>query len=156
MLKSRFLLSLTTCLAFATLVSAIAIVKDDAVVRTRGKTDAEVLPLVGKSTPLDIVNQRMSAYNRHDLRALLETYSDSIEIFTYPHVSLGKGKEHIRWVFEDMFRKAVVQVEVHHQFTIDSYVVNHETVNYGTKTTDYVSIYEVKNGLIRSVTFVRD
>ena len=107
-------------------------------------------------TPLDIVNQRMSAYNRHDLSALLETYSDSIEVFTYPHRSLGKGKEHLRWVFEDMFEKAVTQVEVHHQFTIDSYVVNHETVNYGSKTTEYVSIYEVKNGLIQSVTFLRD
>jgi hypothetical protein len=111
---------------------------------------------VSASTPLHVVNQRMSAYNRHDLPALLATYSDSVAIFTYPRTALGKGKDHLRWVFEDIFQEGVAQVEVHHQFTIDSYVVNHETVDYGTKTTDYVSIYEVKDGLIQSVTFVRD
>lgn len=111
---------------------------------------------VRASTPLDVVNQRMRAYNRHDLPALLASYSDSIAIFTHPRNLLGEGKGHLRWVFEDMFREGVVHVEVHHQFTIDSYVVNHETVDYGTKTTEYVSIYEVKDGLIQSVTFLRD
>ena len=106
--------------------------------------------------PLDVVNQRMSAYNRHDLHAFLDVYSDGIEIFNYPDRSLGKGKEHIRSIFEPMFEEGVVQVAIHHQITKDSYVVNHETVTYGDTTTEYVSIYEVRDGLIRSVRFVRD
>ena len=34
--------------------------------------------------------------------------------------------------------------------------VNHETVNEGDTATEYVSIYEVRGGLIQSVRFVRD
>ena len=106
--------------------------------------------------PLDVVNQRMSAYNRHDLGAFLDVYSDGIEVFNYPDSSLGKGKKHLRGIFEPMFEEGVVQVAVHHQITKDSYVVNHETVTYGDTTTEYVSIYEVRDGLIQSVRFVRD
>lgn len=117
-----------------------------------GDTDGPAL----NSTPLDVVNRRMSAYNQHDLRAFLETYSDEVEIFTYPDKSLGKGKKHVRKIFEPMFQEGVVHVEIHHQITKDSYVVNHETVTYGDSKTEYVSIYEVRNGLIESVRFVRD
>jgi|GEM_PF-221595 len=106
--------------------------------------------------PLEVVNLRMSAYNRHDLRSFLDTYSDGVKIFNYPDRSLGKGKKHIRSIFEPMFEEGVVQVTIHHQIAKDSYVVNHETVSNGDTTTEYVSIYEVRNGLIQSVGFVRD
>jgi hypothetical protein len=109
-----------------------------------------------RQPPLDVVNQRMSAYNRHDLGAFLDVYADGIEIFNYPDRSLGKGKPHLRSIFEPMFEEGVVQVEVHHQIAKDSYVVNHETVTSGDTTTEYVSIYEVRDGLIQSVRFVRD
>jgi hypothetical protein len=38
----------------------------------------------------------------------------------------------------------------------DSYVINHETVEYAGKKTQYISIYKVANGLITEVRFVRD
>lgn len=107
-------------------------------------------------SPLEVVNLRMQAYNAHDLDAFLSTYSEKVEIFTYPDKSLGKGKKHIKSLFEDMFREGSVRVDIHHQITKDSYVVNHETVVSGDKKTEYVSIYEVRKGLIRSVRFVRD
>ena len=107
-------------------------------------------------TPLETVKERMDAYNRHDLTAFLQLYDDGVTIFTYPDKSLGKGKEHIRRIFEPMFQEGIVEVEIHHQIAIDSFVVNHETVRDGDKQTEYVSIYEVRDGLIQSVRFVRD
>lgn len=107
-------------------------------------------------TPLEVVNDRMDAYNRHDIDSFMECYDDRIEIFTYPNKSLGKGKKHIRGIFAPMFKEAVVQVEIHHQIAKDGYVVNHETVRNGDDMTEYISIYEVRDGLIWSVRFVRD
>ena len=107
-------------------------------------------------TPLDVVNHRMDAYNRHDLHAFMAAYAEDVEIFTYPVESVGKGQEHIRGIFKPMFEKGVVHVEIHDQIVKDSYVVNHETVDYGDEITEYVSIYEVRDGLIQSVRFVRD
>ena len=56
-------------------------------------------------SPLTVVNLRMEAYNNHDLEAFLETYSDEIEIFTYPDKSLGKGKKHLKHLVEPMFKE---------------------------------------------------
>lgn len=105
---------------------------------------------------LKIVNQRMDAYNEHDIDGFMALYADEFEVFTYPDRSLGKGKQHLRSLFEPMFQEGIARVKVHGQFTKDSFVVNHETVDYGTTTTDYMSIYEVRDGLIQSVRFVRD
>ena len=107
-------------------------------------------------SPLEVVNLRMEAYNKHDLDAFLSTYAEEVEIFTYPDKSLRKGKKGIKSLFEEMFQDSSLQVEVHHQLAKDSYVVNHETVSSKEGKTEYVSIYEVREGLIESVRFVRD
>lgn len=108
-------------------------------------------------TPLEVVNARMAAYNNHDLTSFLNTYSENIQIFTYPSKPLGKpGKEHLAFIFEPMFKEKSVHVEIHSQITQGNYVVNHETVTYDKKPQKYVSIYEVENGLIKSVQFLRE
>ena len=107
-------------------------------------------------SPLEVVNLRMQAYNEHNLDAFLSTYSEAVEIFTYPGRSLGKGKKHIKNLFESAFQEGSVHVDIHHQITKDSYVINHETVMSKDEETEYVSIYEVQEGLITSVRFVRD
>lgn len=107
-------------------------------------------------SPLEVVNLRMKAYNEHDLDVFLSTYAENVEIFTYPDQSLGKGKKRIKSLFEDMFGDESLRVDIHHQIAKDGYVINHETVVSGDEATEYVSIYEVRNGLIQSVRFVRD
>ena len=106
-------------------------------------------------SPLETVNLRMRAYNQHDLDTFLSTYSENVEIFTYPDRSLGTGKGRLAGIFEEMFEDDSLRVEIHHQIAKDSYVINHETVASEGEETEYVSIYEVRDGLIRSVRFVR-
>ena len=109
------------------------------------------------ATPLSVVNSRMDAYDNHDIGAFLKNYSKHIQVFTYPNVSLGnKGKEHLRSIFEPLFREGKVSVNVHQQITQGNYLINHETVTYNGKGQKYVSIYEIQDGLITSVQFVRE
>lgn len=109
------------------------------------------------TTPLAVVNARMKAYNNHDIEAFLQHYSDDIQVFTYPNILLGnKGKAHLRSIFTPMFDEGKVSVEIHQQMTQGKYVINHETVSYDGKGQKYVSIYEVQDGLITSVQFVRE
>lgn len=109
------------------------------------------------SSPLEVVNARMLAYNNHDLEAFLNTYSDKIQVYTYPDIKLGKaGKAHITYIFEPMFKDKSVSVVIHSQITQGNYVINHETVTYDGKGKKYVSIYEVVKGKILSVRFLRE
>lgn len=107
-------------------------------------------------SPLSIVDKRMASYNSHDLEAFLSTYSEDVEIYTYPDTQLAKGKKHLKSIFEPLFKEGAAKVIIHHQFAKDSYVINHETVEYLGKETKYISIYRVEDGLISEVRFVRD
>lgn len=107
--------------------------------------------------PIDIVNQRMAAHNNHDLAAFLATYSDEIQIYNFPNNKIGKkGKAHLKSIFEPLFASAAVSVELHQQIEQGKYVINEETVLRQGEKFRYVSIYEVKDGLIQSVRFIRD
>lgn len=110
-----------------------------------------------KSTELSVVNARMDAYNRHDLESFLKTYAEDIQVFTYPNIPLGnKGKSHLKSIFEPMFKEAKVSVKVIHQIAQGRHIINHEIVSYKGSEQKYVSIYEVENGLIKTVQFVRE
>ncbi len=107
-------------------------------------------------SPLTVVNQRMDAYNQHDLKRFLATYDEKVEVYTYPDKRLAEGKAHLQSIFEPMLKEGKVKVKIHHQIQKDSYVINHETVTYDTTETEYVSVYKVENGLITEVRFIRD
>jgi len=115
------------------------------------------LPVFSEATPLSIVNERMRAYNEHDIESFLKVYSEEIQVFTYPNKPLGeKGKEHLKNIFEPMFKEKNVSVVIHEQIAQGKYIINHETVTYAGKAQKYVSIYEVEGGLIKSVQFIRE
>ena len=110
-----------------------------------------------KVKPIDIVNQRMLAHNSHDIVAFLSVYSDDFQVYDYPEMPLGKpGKDHLKSIFEPLFRENSVSTEIHHQIEQGRYVINHETVTNRGKISKYVSIYEVQDGLIKSVRFITE
>ena len=107
-------------------------------------------------SPLAVVNKRMSCYNAHDLEGFLALYSPDIAIYDYPDTFFGRGIDHMRTIFAPLF-EAGVSVEIHHQLVSDSYVINEETVSYPDKgPTHYVSVYQVRDGKITDVRFIRD
>ena len=107
-------------------------------------------------SPLTVVNQRMDAYNQHDLNKFLATYNDNVQIYTYPDKRLAEGKAHLKSIFEPMLKEGKVKVKIHHQIQKDSYFINHETFSYRNTETEYVSVSKVENGLITEVRFIRD
>lgn len=109
-----------------------------------------------KQTALSIVNQRMDLYNQHNFEDFIKLYSDDVKIYTYPEKLLGKGADNITSIFKPKFAEKSIQVKIISQMNNGKHVINHEIVTENGKETKYVSIYEVDNGLIKSVRFVRD
>ena len=108
-------------------------------------------------TPLTVVNQRMAAHNQHDLAAFLAVYAADIQIYDYPDIPLGrKGKAHLQSIFEPLFNDKAVQVHIHYQVENGCHVINHETVTRRGERFEYVSIYEVQDGLIVNVRFIKN
>ena len=105
---------------------------------------------------IDVVNKRMEFYNLHNFEKFIELYDDNVEIYTYPDKLLGTGTDNITSIFKPKFTSKSIQVEIVSQMNNGNYVINHEIVNENGIDTKYVSIYEVKDRLIKSVKFVRD
>jgi hypothetical protein len=55
-----------------------------------------------------------------------------------------------------MFELGDVEVEVSQQLVSDSFVVSASITSFSDKSETTVAIYEVRNGLIQSVKFLRD
>lgn len=109
-----------------------------------------------KQTALSIVNQRMDLYNQHNFEDFIKLYADDVKIYTYPEKLLGTGTDNITSIFKPKFAEKAIQVKIISQMNNGKHVINHEIVTENGKDTKYVSIYEVDNGLIKSVRFVRD
>lgn len=107
-------------------------------------------------TPLEIVNKRMKFYNEHNFESFIKLYHKNVKIYTYPDQLLGTGADRLASIFRADFEKKSIHVEIISQITNGPYVINHEIVTNAGKATKYVSIYEVNNGQITSVRFVRD
>jgi hypothetical protein len=107
-------------------------------------------------TPLEIVNKRMDFYNQHNFIEFIKLYAPDVEIYTYPNKLLGTGTDNITSIFKPKFIAKSIKVEIISQMYNGNYVINHEIVSENGGQTKYISIYEVKDGLIKSVKFVRD
>ncbi len=107
-------------------------------------------------TPMEVVNKRMEFYNLHNFSEFIQLYEDDVKIYTYPDKLLGIGTDNITSIFKPKFASKSIHVEIVSQMNNGNYVINHEIVTENGIDTKYVSIYEVKDGLIKSVKFVRD
>ena len=107
-------------------------------------------------SPLEIVNKRMDFYNQHNFIEFIKLYSPDVEVYTYPNQLLGTGTDNITSIFKPKFIAKSIQVEIVSQMYNGSHVINQEIVSENGIKTKYISIYEVKDGLIKSVRFVRD
>lgn len=107
-------------------------------------------------TSLEIVNKRMTFYNQHNFTEFIKLYSTDVEIYTYPDQLLATGTDNITSIFKPKFISKSVKVEIISQMFNGNYVINHEIVSENGIQTKYISIYEVRDGLIKSVKFVRD
>jgi imidazolonepropionase-like amidohydrolase len=110
-------------------------------------------------TPSDLVQQPVNAYNARDLDAFLATYSDDIEIYDHPDNLLWSGKDAITPVYRSRFESSPgLHAEIVRRTALGNFVVDHERVTGlpDGRTVEAVAIYEVQDGAIRRVWFIRE
>ena len=106
--------------------------------------------------PLSTLKRRHAAYNTHNLDAFLAVHASDIAVYTFPDRLLGSGHDHLTMLFAPRFEEGVVHVDLVSSIDADPFLVVEETVDYRTHTTRYVAVYEIRDGFIQSVRFLRD
>ncbi|HYC86184.1 MAG TPA: nuclear transport factor 2 family protein, partial [Chryseosolibacter sp.] len=105
-------------------------------------------------TPEMLVQRQVNAYNARDIDAFLDTYSDHVELYDFPDSLIGRGKEQMRGMYSEMFRKVDdLHCQIVNRIRLNNTIIDHERVRFNNKFVQAVAIYEVKDGKIVKVTF---
>jgi hypothetical protein len=111
-----------------------------------------------ESSPLQVVQAQVDAYNRGDIDAFLNTYAPEVNLYNFPDELRSSGLASMREIYAKLFEKAPqLHASITNRITQGNYVIDQEVVTGfpGAKELTAVAIYEVKDGKIVNVWFLR-
>ena len=112
-----------------------------------------------KSNPLPaekIVQQQLDAYNKRDIDAFMDTYSEDVQLNTFPDELISQGKETMRLSYNQYFSATPdLNCSIGNRIVLGNTVIDEEFITANGKTFRAVAIYEVENDKIAKVTFLR-
>ena len=101
------------------------------------------------------VNQRISAFNNHQLDAYLAAHSQDVAIFEFPNKRIGTGRAHLTKIFGPQLKQKRGSIVVEHQVVIGESVVSQELVDFGFGDPErLVAVYTVEGGEITTIHLV--
>ena len=103
-----------------------------------------------------IVQEQLDAYNKRDLDAFADTYSQGIELYQYPNELNSKGLSKLKQQYGSFFESTPdLNCEIVNRIVIGNKVIDHESVTVNGSVFKAIAIYEVMNGEIAKVTFIQ-
>ena len=136
------------CSTIAVLLFVIATSSDAAA--QSSESEVVVSPNSEEQKALDIVAQRISGYNSHDIEVFLAAHAEQVQIYEFPERKIGVGRAHLKRIFAPQFELGKGHVEVLGQFAIGNRVVSHEYITVDRIAERLVIVYTVEQGVITS------
>ncbi|NIM59424.1 MAG: amidohydrolase family protein [Candidatus Aminicenantes bacterium] len=112
-----------------------------------------------RKKPEDVVQQQVNAYNARDLDAFLATYSPSIKLYDHPNKLRWSGLEEMREPYANRFESSPrLHCEIVNRIVLGNSVIDREKITGlpDARVINAVVIYEVQEGLIQRVWFLRE
>lgn len=110
-----------------------------------------------QSSPAELAQAQLDAYNRRDLEAFLLPYDDSVAVYSFPNQLQYRGKAQMRQVYGEMFQTLPdLHCTLVNRMVMGNTVIDQESVVFrkGEKPLKAIAIYKVKAGKIVEVYFV--
>jgi len=109
-------------------------------------------------TPEAVVQRQLEAFNARDLDAWLATYAEDARQFEHPATLLASGHAEIRTRSTARFAEPELHAHLLSRAVAGPLVIDHEQVTRrfpeGPGLIEMVCIYEVRDGKIRSASFL--
>lgn len=107
-------------------------------------------------TPEQMAQKQLEAYNQKDIKAFMDCFSEDVKIYTYPNTLEVEGKAKMQEQYAQFFNSAqTLYCTVIKRIVRGAFVIDEESVQYNATTFGGVAIYEVKEGKIVAVTFMK-
>ena len=129
----------------------------DHISRIAVSSNGKYLALVTEQSAEAIVQNQLNAYNDRDIDNFLHSYSENVEVFSFPNELRFKGRKRMREHYADYFNNTLdLHCEIKNRIVIGNKVIDEEYITSNGKNFSAVAIYEVANGKIAKVTFLRE
>lgn len=103
-----------------------------------------------------IVQQQLDAYNARDIDGFMDTYSNDIKLYNFPNKLTSNGKDKMREGYGSFFETTPdLKCEIKNRIVVGNKVIDEEFITVNGSNFSAVAIYEVENGKIAKVTFLR-
>jgi hypothetical protein len=125
---------------------------------TRIATNAtsSLLTLVSDVSPEAIVQKQMDTYNAKDIEAFMATYTNNVKLYNYPNTLISEGKDVMRKQYQAFFDNTPdLTYIVKKRMVLGNKVIDEEYITANGKQFSVIAVYEIENGKIAKVTFIR-
>lgn len=113
---------------------------------------------LAQTTPTDLAQAQLDAYNQRNLEAFLLPYDDSVAVYTFPNLLQYRGKTQMRKVYGEMFQNLPdLHCTLLNRMVLENTVIDHELVVFrkGQQPLKAIAIYKIKDGKIAEVYFLQ-
>ncbi len=115
--------------------------------------------LFGKKPTPDsalIIDKQLEVYNGRDIDGFVSMYSKDIETYNFPNELRSKGHQELRKGYEVFFQNTPdLNCNISQRIVLGAFVIDEEDLTINGTSFNTIAIYEVAEGKIAKVTFVR-
>lgn len=124
--------------------------------RIATNANSSKLLVVAQVDPEYYAQQQLIAYNNRDIEAFLKVYAKDVKVYRFPNKLEYVGIDKMRKRYAPMFAKTKdLHCKILSRVVKGNVVIDEEWVTSRGRQFKAVAIYEIKNGKIATVTFVR-
>lgn len=118
--------------------------------------DNKQLVLVSEESPKIIVQKQVEALNQGNLENFTSCYSENVVVKNFPNDTLYIGNSELKSNYKKFFsNNANSNVKVVKRISNRNIVIDEELVTINGKEYHQVALYEIKNGTISSMSFIK-
>ncbi|MEM9144433.1 MAG: nuclear transport factor 2 family protein [Bacteroidota bacterium] len=106
---------------------------------------------------VNVAQKQLDAYNARNIDAFLEAYSEEVSVYRFPDTLLYRGKANMRERYSSFFKNTPnLHCTLKARMLVGNTVIDEERVTANASKIHAVAVYEIADGLIQKVTFIRE
>lgn len=124
--------------------------------RIMANPEGTKLAIVAEVSPRALAQEQLEAYNKRDIDAFLKPYAKGVKVYSYPNKLEYEGIEEMRKRYAPKFETTKdLHCKIISRIVKGNVVIDEEEVTTNGATFHAVAIYEIVNGKIAVVRFVK-
>jgi hypothetical protein len=108
------------------------------------------------SSPVDVVQRQLEAYNARDLERFVAQYDDAVQVFRPPvsEPAISGKAQFAQYYAANRFNLPGLRAEILARMVLGNRVIDHERIHgVGDTPFEVAVVYDVAEGLVRTVWF---